>query len=86
LPDFGPGRPGQLQPNWGFAAPISDKSEIGGRPGMTIRRAQKRRASARFQAEWEPVSRPESAPAYSTSARSIAKPVSTFAERALRVH
>jgi poly(A) polymerase len=37
--------------------------------------------SARFQAEWGPVSRPESAPTLSES-RSDAKPVPTFAERA----
>jgi tRNA-modifying protein YgfZ len=37
---------------------------------------------ARFQAEWEPVSRPESAPSKESGARSDAKPVPTFAERA----
>jgi hypothetical protein len=39
-------------------------------------------ASARFQAEWAPVSRPESAPTQQAGARSDAKPVPTFAERA----
>jgi len=38
--------------------------------------------SARFQAEWAPVSRPESAPTQQAGARSDAKPVPTFAERA----
>jgi phosphoadenylyl-sulfate reductase (thioredoxin) len=38
---------------------------------------------ARFQAEWAPVSRPESAPTLRSGARSDAKPASTFAERAL---
>ena len=38
---------------------------------------------ARFQAEWRPVGRPESAPDLELRARSDAKPVSTFAERAL---
>jgi cytochrome c len=37
---------------------------------------------ARFQAEWAPVSRPESAPTLRDGARSDAKPDSTFAERA----
>ena len=37
---------------------------------------------ARFQAEWTPVGRPESAPTLNSGARSDAKPVSTFAERA----
>src|SRR5262245_7619040 len=37
---------------------------------------------ARFQAEWSPVSRPESAPTLESGARSDAKPASTFAERA----
>jgi integrase/recombinase XerC len=37
---------------------------------------------ARFQAEWEPVSRSESAPSNEVGARSDAKPVPTFAERA----
>ena len=37
---------------------------------------------ARFQAEWAPVSRPESAPTLNNGARSDAKPVTTFAERA----
>jgi integrase/recombinase XerC len=37
---------------------------------------------ARFQAEWAPVSRPESAPIKEVGARSDAKPVPTFAERA----
>jgi putative molybdopterin biosynthesis protein len=37
---------------------------------------------ARFQAEWAPVGRPESAPTIDSGARSDAKPVSTFAERA----
>jgi len=39
-------------------------------------------ASARFQAEWAPVSRPEGAPTQQAGARSDAKPVPTFAERA----
>ncbi|HZL60679.1 MAG TPA: AMP-binding protein [Pseudolabrys sp.] len=39
-------------------------------------------APARFQAEWAPVSRPESAPTQESGARSDAKPVPTFAERA----
>jgi uncharacterized membrane-anchored protein len=40
--------------------------------------------AARFQAEWVPVSRPESAlTSFESSARSDAKPVPTFAERAL---
>ena len=38
---------------------------------------------ARFQAEWTPVSRPESALTLDSRARSDAKPASTFAERAL---
>ncbi len=38
---------------------------------------------ARFQAEWEPVRRPESALSQKSGARSNAKPESTFAERAL---
>jgi integrase/recombinase XerC len=38
--------------------------------------------TARFQAEWAPVSRPESAPIKNSGARSDAKPDSTFAERA----
>jgi hypothetical protein len=42
-----------------------------------------RGARARFQAEWIPVSRPESAPNLKERARSDAKPVSAFAERAL---
>ena len=37
---------------------------------------------ARFQAEWSPVGRPESAPTFELGARSDAKPASTFAERA----
>jgi 16S rRNA (uracil1498-N3)-methyltransferase len=37
---------------------------------------------ARFQAEWTPVSRPESAPLLDPGARPDAKPVSTFAGRA----
>ena len=37
---------------------------------------------ARFQAEWAPVSRPESAPTQDSGARSDAKPVPIFAERA----
>jgi integrase/recombinase XerC len=37
---------------------------------------------ARFQAEWAPVSRPESAPTKDFGVRSDAKPDSTFAERA----
>jgi predicted NUDIX family NTP pyrophosphohydrolase len=40
------------------------------------------RRIARFQAEWTPVSRPESALTLGVGARSDAKPVSTFAERA----
>jgi putative molybdopterin biosynthesis protein len=40
------------------------------------------RLLARFQAEWAPVSRPESAPTLEVGARSDAKPVPTFAERA----
>src|SRR6266511_2961903 len=40
------------------------------------------RRAARFQAEWKPVSRPESAPTLRSGARSDAKPASTFAERA----
>ena len=48
--------------------------------------------AARFQAEWTPVSRPESAPTLEVGARSDAKPVTTpdhvrgmlFAERAPR--
>jgi len=40
------------------------------------------RIAARFQAEWKPVSSPESAPAIEAGARSDAKPASTFAERA----
>ncbi len=44
--------------------------------------AAARVAAARFQAEWEPVSRPESAPTLNIGARSDAKPGSTFAERA----
>jgi len=39
---------------------------------------------ARFQAEWAPVSRPESAPILRCGARSDATVVSTFAERAPR--
>src|SRR3972149_372366 len=38
---------------------------------------------AHFQAEWTPVSRPESAPIFDSRAHSGAKPVSTFAECAL---
>jgi len=38
--------------------------------------------AACFQAEWAPVSRPESAPTKDSGARSDAKPDSTFAERA----
>ena len=38
---------------------------------------------ARNQAEWEPVSRPDCAPTVEFSARSDAKPVPTFADRAL---
>jgi hypothetical protein len=38
---------------------------------------------ARFQAEWVPVSRPESAQTYEVRARPDAKPVATFADRAL---
>ena len=45
------------------------------------RSAAAARVAARFQAEWEPVSRPESAP-LNMGARSDAKPESTFAERA----
>jgi ribosomal protein S12 methylthiotransferase len=37
---------------------------------------------ARFQAEWAPVSRPESAQRYESNARLDAKPVPTFANRA----
>jgi len=40
------------------------------------------RVAARFQAEWKPVSRPENAPTLNMGARSDAKPVPTFAERA----
>ena len=40
------------------------------------------RRAARFQAEWKPVSRPESVPTLRSVARSDAKPASTFAERA----
>ena len=46
------------------------------------RSAAAARVMARFQAEWEPVSRPESAPTLNIGARSDAKPDSTFAERA----
>jgi uncharacterized protein (DUF1015 family) len=46
------------------------------------RSAAAARVAARFQAEWEPVSRPESAPTLNFGARSDAKPESTFAERA----
>ena len=45
------------------------------------RSAAAARVAARFQAEWEPVSRPESAP-LNMGARSDAKPDSTFAEHA----
>jgi hypothetical protein len=51
-----------------------------GEPGPT----SPENALARFQAEWIPVSRPESAPSLKERARSDAKPVFTFAERALR--
>ncbi len=40
-------------------------------------------ATARCQAEWAPVSRPDSAPTFEARARSDAKPVPTFAECAL---
>ncbi len=40
------------------------------------------RLLARFQAEWAPVSRPEIAPTFESGARSDAKPVPPFAERA----
>ncbi len=43
--------------------------------------ARRRPSAARRQAEWEPVSRPDGAPALS-GARSDAKPVPTFADRA----
>ncbi len=46
------------------------------------RSAAAARVAARFQAEWKPVSRPESAPTLDGGARSDAKPASTFAERA----
>jgi uncharacterized protein (DUF1015 family) len=46
------------------------------------RSAAAERVAARFQAEWKPVSRPESAPTINIGARSDAKPASTFAERA----
>jgi SH3-like domain-containing protein len=42
-------------------------------------------APGRFQAEWKPVGRPESALVQRSGARSDAKPLHTFAERALRV-
>src|SRR5450755_3151708 len=41
---------------------------------------------ARFQAEWAPVGRPESAQTQKLGARSDAKPVPTFAERAPALH
>jgi hypothetical protein len=45
----------------------------------------RRRLPARNQAEWAPVSRPDCAPNDKNGARSDAKPVSTFADRAPRV-
>jgi hypothetical protein len=39
--------------------------------------------AARFQAKWVPVSRPESPPTLRSGARADARPVSTFAARAL---
>jgi uncharacterized protein (DUF1015 family) len=46
------------------------------------RSAAAARVAARFQAEWGPGSRPESAPTLRSGARPDAKPESTFAERA----
>jgi benzoyl-CoA 2,3-dioxygenase component A len=51
--------------------------------GFTERRRRTmREAYPHFQAEWAPVSRPQSAPTQDSEARSDAKPVPTFAERA----
>jgi phenylacetate-CoA ligase len=75
----------------GAALPDSLREELKNR-GVTVLQcyavaetgviAYESNASARFQAEWVPVSRPESAPNQKSGARSDAKPVSTFAERA----
>jgi SecD/SecF fusion protein len=50
--------------------------------GRTAKLSFHRVWTARFQAEWSPVSRPESAPTLDSGARSDAKPGTTFAERA----
>ena len=55
------------------------KKKVGSRQQVIIDEA----GPARLQAEWEPVSRPEGAQSYKTSARPDAKPVPTFAGRAL---
>src|SRR6266849_4097660 len=75
----------------GAALPASLRQELAAR-GVTVRQcyatadlgviAYESEGSARFQAEWAPVGRPESAPTLTSGARSDAKPVPTFAERA----
>ena len=57
------------------------KRKVGTRQQVIIDEA----GPARFQAEWAPVSRPESVPYHNAGARSDAKPVPTFADRALCV-
>jgi ribosomal protein S12 methylthiotransferase len=55
------------------------KKKVGSRQQVIIDES----GPAHLQAEWEPVSRPEGAQSYKTSARPDAKPVPTFAGRAL---
>ncbi|MBI4274423.1 MAG: AMP-binding protein [Rhizobiales bacterium] len=76
----------------GAALPASLRDELGKRGVMVFQCyaiaevgviAYETPAPARLQAEWTPVSRPENAPAYESRARPDAKPVPTFAGRAL---